>query len=263
MSSRLDLLKKDVQNKRSHNKEKDPRASMLDEKPQKSQRRQDDLIDKYKDKDKHRHIHKDDEFKNKTDHSQNPKYDIDDNDSDENVNIIEINLDESQGLDPSLLDGDFREEKETTESSEEKHQEEEPKEKYQEEPEDSFDSDIVEGRIPVDYGEEDIKQELEYTFDHREQVYNSHFRIIKDGGMEISTPQTLHLGDIIRISITLTELKEQVGCETRIVSVYPKNIRLSNKKNNKQYRYIVQFIGPNASETERILNKYLLGYKIK
>ncbi|API86229.1 PilZ domain-containing protein [Francisella uliginis] len=258
MSSRLDLLKKGAGNTKEKDSKKNSRSGLLDEKPQKSQRRQDDLIDKDK--------HKDDEFENETDHSQNPEYDIDDDDdnddSDENVNVIEINLDESQGLDPSLLDDDFIEEKETTEPSKETHQEE-PEEKHQEEPEDSFNSDIVEGRVSVDYGEEDIKQELEYTFDHREQVYNSHFRIIKDGGMEISTPQTLHLGDIIRISITLTELKEQVGCETRVVSVYPKNIRLSNKENSNQYRYIVQFIGPNASETERILNKYLLGYKIK
>ena len=254
MSSRLDLLKKGAGNTKEKDSEKSSRSGLLDEKPQKSQRRQDDLIDK----DKNKHRHKDDEFENETDHSQNSEYyisdDDDNDDSDENVNVIEINLDESQGLDPSLLDDDFIEEKETTEPSKETHQEE---------PEDSFNSDIVEGRVSVDYGEEDIKQELEYTFDHLEQVYDSHFHIIKDGGMEISTTQTLHLGDIIRISITLTELKEQVGCETRVVSVYPKNIRLSNKENSNQYRYIVQFIGPNALETERILNKYLLGYKIK
>lgn len=254
MSSRLDLLKNGAGSSKENDDEKNPRSGMLDERPRKSQHRQDDLIDKDKDKD--------DEFENEVDHSQNYQYDIDDNDdndnSDENVNVIEINLDESQGLDPSILGDDFSEEKESSDSPAEDLQDE-----SKEEDSDNFESDIVEGKISVDYSEEDVKQELEYTFDHREQVYDLHFRIIKDGGMQINTSKIQQLGDIIRISITLTELKEQVGCEARVVSVYPRSIRSSNEENSMQYRYIVQFIGPNASETERILNKYLLGYKIK
>lgn len=81
--------------------------------------------------------------------------------------------------------------------------------------------------------------------------------------MEINSHKVFKLGDIIRVSITLTELKEQVGCEARIISIYPKSIRSSNEESTNQYRYMVQFIGPNASETERVLNKYLLGYKVK
>ncbi|ASG68648.1 PilZ domain-containing protein [Francisella halioticida] len=247
MNSRLDLLKKGAGNSKGKDNEKKPRARVLDEESQESQHRHDDLIEKNND------------FESEADHSQSSEYNIntdsDNDDSDENINVIEINLDESQSLDidPSLLDDDFNEVKETPDTLEEKHEKEH----------DNFDSDIVEGKISVDYSEKDIKQELEYIFDQREQVNGLHFRIIKDGGMEINTPKILHLGDIIRISITLTELKEQVGCEARIVSIYPKNIRLSNNENSNQYRYIVQFIGPNSSETERILSKYLLGYKIK
>ena len=246
MSSRLDLLKKGAGSSKESHDENPSRFGMLDEKPQKSQYRHDDLIGK------------DDE--NEIDNSQDSQYKPDDNDdsdnSDENVNVIEINLDESQSLDPSILGDEFSEEKEALDSSEENHHK-------QPEEDNSFDNDIVEGKISVDYSEEDIKQELEYTFDRREQVYDLHFRIIKDGGMQINTSKIQQLGDIIRVSITLTELKEQVGCEAQVVSVYPRSIRLSNEENSMQYRYIVQFIGPNASETERILNKYLLGYKIK
>ncbi|MDE4963545.1 PilZ domain-containing protein, partial [Francisella tularensis subsp. holarctica] len=37
----------------------------------------------------------------------------------------------------------------------------------------------------------------------------------------------------------------------------------SIEHNNDKYRYIVQIICPNAPETERVLSKYLLGYKQK
>ncbi|MDE4951162.1 PilZ domain-containing protein, partial [Francisella tularensis subsp. holarctica] len=57
----------------------------------------------------------------------------------------------------------------------------------------------------------------------------------------------------IRISVTLTELKEQVGGEARVVSVFPQSIPSSIEHNNDKYRSIVQFIGPNAPETERVL----------
>jgi hypothetical protein len=87
-------------------------------------------------------------------------------------------------------------------------------------------------------------------------------KVIKDGGLEVAAPKILHLEDIIRISVTLSELKEQVGCEARVVSVFPRNIRAA-ENNGDPYRYIVQFIGPNATETERVFSKYLLGYKPK
>lgn len=254
MNSRLDLLKKGAGSNKDKDTDKKPRAGMLDEETQKhKQHKHDELLDN----------DHDDDFDNETADSQSSEFDIDDDlnndNSDENVNVIEINLDESQSIDidPSLIDDDFNDEEKIKDTPEDES------EASSEKDYNSFDNDIVEGKITVDYSEEDIKQELEYTFDHREQVYNIHLRIIKDGGMEIDTTKVLHLGDIIRISITLTELKEQVGCEARIVSVYPKNIRLSNNENSNTYRYIVQFIGPNASETERVLTKYLLGYKIK
>ena len=96
----------------------------------------------------------------------------------------------------------------------------------------------------------------------RDELYNSHVKVIKDGGLEVAASKILHLEDIIRISVTLSELKEQVGCEARVISVFPRNIR-ATENNEHQYRYIVQFIGPNATETERVLSKYLLGYKAK
>ena len=128
--------------------------------------------------------------------------------------------------------------------------------------EDDDKSIIMEGVLGVDYGEDDIKLEIEYSFDERDSLYNSHVKVIKDGGLEVAASKILHIEDIIRISVTLSELKEQVGCEARVVSVFPRNIRASENKED-QYRYIVQFIGPNATETERVLSKYLLGYKPK
>ena len=128
--------------------------------------------------------------------------------------------------------------------------------------EDDDKSTIVEGGLGVDYSEDDIKLEIEYSFDERDSLYNSHVKVIKDGGLEVAASKILHIEDIIRISVTLSELKEQVGCEARVVSVFPRNIRASENKED-QYRYIVQFIGPNATETERVLSKYLLGYKPK
>ena len=128
--------------------------------------------------------------------------------------------------------------------------------------EDDDKSTIVESGLGVDYGEDDIKLEIEYSFDERDSLYNNHVKVIKDGGLEVAASKILHIEDIIRISVTLSELKEQVGCEARVVSVFPRNIRASENKED-QYRYIVQFIGPNATETERVLSKYLLGYKPK
>ncbi|WP_150466709.1 PilZ domain-containing protein [Francisella sp. SYW-9] len=257
MSSRLDLLKKSSDSsKKEETKKKSSRSDMFSEKIQKTQQdKHSELIDSHD---------SDDEFENEADHPDTSKYDIDiddeDNDnSDENVNVIEINLDESQDLDPSLLGDDFEQEKEQKKEADTSSLENEKIETH----DSSFENEIVEGRVTVDYSEKDIKQELEYTFDHREQIFYIHFKIIKDGGMEINSEKVFQLGDIIRVSITLTELKEQVGCEARVISVYPKSIRSSNQENTNQYRYMVQFIGPNASETERVINKYLLGYKVK
>lgn len=172
-----------------------------------------------------------------------------------NINVIEIDLDQSEGLniDPTLINEDYNYKQK---SSPDYHYTDGSDVDYE-------DSGIVEGNISVYYSEEDIKLELEYSFDQREQLYNHYVKLIKDGGMEVSSSKTLYLHDIIRISVTLTELKEQVGCEARVISVFNQSITSSIEQNNDKYRHIVQFIGPNAPETERVLSKYLLGYKPK
>ncbi|MDE5000775.1 PilZ domain-containing protein, partial [Francisella tularensis subsp. holarctica] len=81
--------------------------------------------------------------------------------------------------------------------------------------------------------------------------------LIIDWGIEVSSQKIIYLHDIIMISVTLTELKEQVGCDARVVSVFPQSIPSSIEHNNEKYRYIVQLIGPNAPETEIVLSKYL------
>ncbi|MDE4947193.1 PilZ domain-containing protein, partial [Francisella tularensis subsp. holarctica] len=45
--------------------------------------------------------------------------------------------------------------------------------------------------------------------------------------------------------------------------VFPQIITSSIEPNKDKYRYIVQFICPIAPETERVLSKYLFGYKQK
>ncbi|MDE5018925.1 PilZ domain-containing protein, partial [Francisella tularensis subsp. holarctica] len=77
----------------------------------------------------------------------------------------------------------------------------------------------------------DIKLELEYSFDPRDQLYNHYVKLIKDGVIEVSSPKILYLHYIIRISVTLTELIEQVGCEARGVSVFPQSIPSSIEHN--------------------------------
>ncbi|AIT09310.1 hypothetical protein LO80_04555 [Candidatus Francisella endociliophora] len=259
--SRLDLLKKGTA---SNNKNKpssnNPRGGMLEEKTKKIPQREDDLTDD---------ILSDDDFENELEDSPATQYDTDydtsedpDENDDENVNIIEIDLDSSNGgldLDPSLVE----DEDEDSIKSEEDVNVTKADTTVEEDNHEDENSDIVEGHLSVDYAEEDIKLEVEYTFDQRDQLYNHYVKAIKHGGMEIGAKRLLKLHDIIRISVTLTELKEQVGCEARIISVFPPNLRASSEENSSKYRYIVQFIGPNAPETDRILSKYLLGYKVK
>lgn len=64
-------------------------------------------------------------------------------------------------------------------------------------------------------------------------------KLIKNGGMEVDSSKTLYLHNIIRISITLTELKEQIGSEARVISVFPQSITLLIEQNNDKYRHIV------------------------
>lgn len=250
--SRLDLLKKGTaSNNKGMKPKKSPRSSALEDKAPEPQDTtlEDDILS-------------DDDFENELDDTPVTKYDLNDDeseeDSDENVNVIEIDLDTSKGLeiDPSLLD----EEDSTT--NEDPSQELEALEEDDEDEDEDEDSDIVEGHLSIDYSENDIKFELEYIFEKREQLYDTHVKTIQGGGIEIGTPKPLQLHDIVRVSITLTELKEQVGCEARVVSVFPPSIRSATDQSTK-YHYIVQFIGPNAPETERIVSKYLLGYKVK
>ncbi|AEB28222.1 PilZ domain-containing protein [Francisella hispaniensis] len=254
--SRLDLLKKaTLQSKKPQNPStKNPRGGMLAEKTQKSQQRIDDLNDD---------ILAEDDFENELEDAPITEYQIDDDTNDEesqeNINIIEIDIDQNEGLaiDPTLISED-------DESEDESQKQKSLSDNHSTDDNDDYeDNDIVEGNISVDYSEEDIKLELEYSFDQRDQLYNHYVKLIKDGGIEVSSPKILYLHDIIRISVTLTELKEQVGCEARVVSVFPQSLPSSIDHNKDKYRYIVQFIGPNAPETERVLSKYLLGYKQK
>ncbi|ROZ73363.1 PilZ domain-containing protein [Francisella tularensis] len=255
--SRLDLLKKATpQSKKPQNTTKrNPRGGMLAEKTQKSQQRIDDLNDD---------ILAENDFENELEDTPITEYQIDDDtnneESQENINIIEIDIDQSEGLaiDPTLISED-------DESSEDESPKQKPlSDNHSVDDSDDYEAnDIVEGNISVDYSEEDIKLELEYSFDQRDQLYNHYVKLIKDGGIEVSSPKILYLHDIISISVTLTELKEQVGCKARVISVFPQSIPSSIEHNNDKYRYIVQFIGPNAPETERVLSKYLLGYKQK
>ncbi|WP_265658919.1 PilZ domain-containing protein [Francisella philomiragia] len=249
--SRLDLLKKTSSTSQKKTSTKSsPRVGMLG---QKSQQNSDDLADD---------LLLEDDFENDLIETTADTYDTDDDISDdididdENVNIIEIDLGETKGLDiDSSLINEENENNKTVDDDINSG------ESVIEEDDDSS-TEIVEGQIGVNYSEDDIKFEKEYSFDHREQLYNHFVKLIKNGGLEISSSKPLHLDDIVRISVTLSELKEQVGCEGRIISVFPPSISLNNE-NTERYRYIIQFIGPNASETERVLSKYLLGYKAK
>ncbi|MBK2028616.1 PilZ domain-containing protein [Francisella noatunensis] len=249
--SRLDLLKKTSSTSQKKTSTKSsPRGGMLG---QKSQQNSDDLADD---------LLLEDDFENDLIETTADTYDTDDDISDdididdEHVNIIEIDLGETKGLDiDSSLINEENENNETVDDYINSG------ESVIEEDDDSS-TEIVEGQISVNYSEDDIKFEKEYSFDHREQLYNHFVKLIKNGSLEISSSKLLHLDDIVRISVTLSELKEQVGCEGRIISVFPPSISLNNE-NTERYRYIVQFIGPNASETERVLSKYLLGYKAK
>ncbi|KFJ43932.1 PilZ domain-containing protein [Francisella philomiragia] len=249
--SRLDLLKKTSSTSQKKTSTKSsPRGGMLG---QKSHQNSDDLADD---------LLLEDDFENDLIETTADTYDTDDDISDdididdENVNIIEIDLGETKGLD---IDSSIvNEENENNEIIDDDIN---SGESVIEEDDDNS-TEIVEGQIGVNYSENDIKFEKEYSFDHREQLYNHFVKLIKNGGLEISSSKLLHLDDIVRISVTLSELKEQVGCEGRIISVFPPSISI-NDENAEKYRYIVQFIGPNASETERVLSKYLLGYKAK
>lgn len=264
--SRLDLLKKGTANNtKKESNSNSPREGMLGgHKTQKSQQRVNDLADD---------ILSDDDFENELEDAvpiaeyDPANDDSDDEDSSDDVNVIEIDLDSSSGgleIDPALIGGDEDEDKaDEANASSENEDDEDEADDTDDDIEDEKFSDIVEGHISVDYSEEDIKLENEYIFEQRDQLYSHYVKAIKHGGMEIGSPKPLKLHDIVRISVTLTELKEQVGCEARVVSVFPPNLRALSKDNSSKYRFIVQFIGPNAPETDRVLSKYLLGYKVK
>ncbi|GMN89505.1 PilZ domain-containing protein [Francisella sciaenopsi] len=250
--NRLDLLKKapSTSQKKASTKS-NPRGGMLGQKPQQNS---DELSDD---------ILLEDDFENDLVDTTADAYDTNDDISDdididdENVNIIEIDLGETKGLDiDSSLINEENENNEIVDEDDINSGELAIKE------DNDSSTEIVEGQIGVDYSEDDIKFEKEYLFDQREQLYNHFVKLIKNGGIEIGSSKLLHLDDIVRISVTLSELKEQVGCEARVISIFPPSISI-NDENAERYRYIVQFIGPNASETERILSKYLLGYKAK
>ena len=108
--------------------------------------------------------------------------------------------------------------------------------------------------------EKDIKLSLKYTFEHREQVYNSYVKTINNGGLEINIPNILELGDMVRISISLIEIKEQIESDAKVIFISPSVINF-NKDDKPLHHYIVQFIGKNALDTEKLLSRYILGYK--
>lgn len=253
--SRLDLLKPGTSTKSDKPTKPSGRGGMLGEKKDHPRRRKDDY------KEDNLHL-EDDDFQNELDDSIVPEYDIDNNEeSNEKVNVIELDIDlnnyKELDIESDLLveDADDEDIEETNTLELDSISEETSNDAKDENP------DRVEGKIIQDYSEDDIIAEVEYSFEHREEAYNKYVKIIQDGGLVVAVSKVLKLGNILRVSITLTELKEQVGCEGRVVSVFPRNIRANEDEN--QNRYIVQFIGPNASETDRVLSKYLLGYKGK
>ncbi|AFJ42927.1 Hypothetical protein FNO222_0398 [Francisella orientalis] len=232
--SRLNLLKKALStSQKKASTKSNPRGGMLGQKPQQNS---DDLYDD---------ILLEDDFENDLVDTTADAYDTNDDIDidDENVNIIEIDLGETKGLDiDSSLINEENENNETVDEDDINSGESAIKE------DNVSSTEIVEGQIGVDYSEDDIKFEKEYLFDQREQLYNHFVKLIKNGGIEIGSSKLLYLDDIVRISVTLSELKEQVGCEARVISVFPPSISI-NDENTERYRYIVQFIGPNASET--------------
>ncbi|MFT4694342.1 MAG: hypothetical protein ACI8TE_001255 [Francisella sp.] len=242
--SRLDLLKQGSTAKKTTSTKPNGRGGMMGEKTKKSQAREDDFENEL------------DDAPTSTAAEYDPNDDEDERD-DTDVNVIELDIDlnseKDLKIDASLMSDDD-EESEADDSSAD-IESDLPIDK-------DVKSTIVEAGLGVDYSEEDIKLEMEYSFDQRDELYNIHVKVIKDGGLEVAASKILHLENIIRISVTLSELKEQVGCEARVVSVFPRNIRAA-ENNEDPYRYIVQFIGPNATETERVFSKYLLGYKPK
>lgn len=238
--SRLDLLKK---GSTANKTETTNRSDMMGVKTKKSQLREDDFNEDFSA----------DDFENELADVAVDEYDLDEDD-DKEVNVIEIDFDTDKSLE---IDNSFIKD----DSSDEEDNKSENSQTNSAITTDSKTTSL-EKESSVDYSEDDIKLELEYSFDHREDLYNNYIKAIKDGGLEVSVSKIMLLDDIIRVSVTLSELKEQVGCEARVVSVFPRNIRTTESDAN-QYRYIVQFIGPNASETERVLSKYLLGYKYK
>lgn len=169
---------------------------------QKSQQNSDDLADD---------LLLEDDFENDLIETTADTYDTDDDISDdididdEHVNIIEIDLGETKGLDiDSSLINEENENNETVDDYINSG------ESVIEEDDDSS-TEIVEGQISVNYSEDDIKFEKEYSFDHREQLYNHFVKLIKNGSLEISSSKLLHLDDIVRISVTLSELKNKLA----------------------------------------------------
>ncbi|KEI35386.1 hypothetical protein FRA_34c06010 [Francisella sp. W12-1067] len=246
--SRLDLLKKANTVQKDESAKSTRRSGMLDDKAQQKQLREknittDDFLSA-------------DDFKNELTPSALEDNNSNSDDIDkESVNVIEIDINDSEGIN---LESSFIEDIDDNTDKELDSNDKKTSDDIDDET-----VDIVEGNLGVNYSDADIKQELEYVFDHREDIYYLYIKVIKGGGMEINTSKILHLDDIVRISVTLTELKEQVGCEARIISAFPHNIRTAEKNDSNKYHYIVQFIGPNAPETDRVISKYLLGYKIK
>lgn len=113
----------------------------------------------------------------------------------------------------------------------------------------------------IRYNEDDIKLELEYTFSHREDAFQRRVKSIIGGGLEISTDKILQLDNIVRLSVEIEELREKITCEGRVISVSPRNIRSEDKDN--PYSYIVQLVGELAPDLDKVMAKYLLGYKMK
>ena len=160
--------------------------------------------------------------------------------SDNNINIIEIDLDDS------LIDKDL---------------------------DNPIDIPKIKNVIPneiipkknnlqdISYTDNDIKMELSYVYETREDISHSYIKTIIGGGLEIAIDKVLELDDIVKITVEIVEHKEKITCEGAVISVFPKNNRSTNDTNNP-YRYILQLIGKNAPEMQIVIHDYLLGYKI-
>ena len=266
--SRLDLLKQNT----STSSSKSQNSRNMGEPD--LQKRDDDYGKQYFNKRRDGERRDDDNERRGTSHDIDKPSIVDDYSNDnEQINVIELDIDGDIGdigdmgnledLGKTLeleteedLDNNEKEaEKELKDISEKK-----PKNKTEETKKKKRAADHESAEI-IRYSKDDIKLELEYLFEHREDAFKRRVKSIIGGGLEISTDKILQLDNVVRLTVEIEELRERIICEGRIISVFPRNIRSEDKEN--PYSYIVQLVGEFASDLDKVLAKYLLGYKMK